>query len=53
MTQNADYVLKVAVWTDGMGTYQARCMSCDWKGAWWRKQERALKDAEAHTHGGK
>lgn len=49
--QPTDELILVAIWTDGMGTYQARCKQCPWKGAWWRKEARAVTDAEGHiTH---
>lgn len=42
-------IIQVAIWTDGMGTYQARCLGCAWKGEWWRREARAVKDAETHV----
>lgn len=36
------------VWTDGLGTYQARCTHCDWHGPWRRQETKAVADAEAH-----
>ena len=45
---NADSVL-VSVYTDGMGTYQARCLGCPWRGAWRRKNATAIEDAKGHT----
>lgn len=52
-------VTRVAVWTDGMGSHQARCLECDWKGPWRERraqgkttEERAIDDAQDHgaTH---
>lgn len=39
----------VSIYTDGMGTYQARCLGCAYRGAWWRTEKRAVKDAQDHT----
>lgn len=39
----------VAVWTDGMGTYRAACLGCDWKGPWRRKVEKTHEDAKDHS----
>lgn len=43
-------IIKVAIYTDGMGTYQARCMDCTWKASWRRKEAASVKDAKAHSH---
>jgi hypothetical protein len=42
--------LLVAIYADGMGTFQARCMSCPWRGTWRRTGARAVTDGKAHTH---
>lgn len=34
----------VAVYADGLGTFQARCMGCDWRGRWRRREETAVRD---------
>jgi hypothetical protein len=47
MTTN---VLSVAIYTDGMGTWQARCLSCPWRGSWRRSEDRAVDDAKGHKH---
>ena len=41
----------VIVYTDGMGTFQARCITddCAWRGRWVKSQERAVRHAEAHV----
>jgi hypothetical protein len=36
------------VWTDGMGTYQGRCVHCEWRGRWTRSQDGAATDASEH-----
>ncbi len=41
----------VSVYTDNMGTYQARCLSCDWRAAWRRSESKAVDDAKTHNHG--
>jgi hypothetical protein len=41
--------IMVALYTDGMGTHQARCMGCAWRGPWRRKEQRATDDAKGHT----
>jgi hypothetical protein len=38
------------VWTDGMGTYQGRCVHCEWRGRWTKSQDGAA--TEASEHGG-
>lgn len=43
-------VLLVAIWTDGMGTFQARCLSCPWHGDWRRNEALAVKQGKTHTH---
>lgn len=44
-------VAKAVIWTDGLGTFQARCLHCSWKGTWRRKEETAVKDGKRHpTH---
>ena len=45
---SANTAIKVAIWTDGMGTYQARCLDCSWKGKWHRKEPLAVEDAKKH-----
>ena len=41
----------VAVCSDGLGTYQARCLGCSWVGPWRRKQQAATASAKSHlTH---
>ena len=47
-----DGIIVVAVYTDGMGTFQARCMECAHRGPWRRRQARAADDAAEHggTH---
>ena len=41
--------IMVAIWTDGMGTHQARCMDCPWKGEWRRDQDKAVEIGRTHT----
>jgi hypothetical protein len=36
----------IAIVTDGMGTYQARCLGCQLRGPWRRKEGRAVADAK-------
>lgn len=33
------------VYTDGMGTYQARSLASEWRGPWRRSEKRAIEDA--------
>lgn len=40
----------VAIHTDGIGTFQPRCMDCDWTGEWFRKEEKAVEQAKKHMH---
>jgi hypothetical protein len=49
MTDPIQDVLYVAIYTDGMGTYQAQCMGCPWKGSWRRKEAKAVEDGKTHT----
>ena len=35
------------VYTDGMGTYQARSLASGWRGPWRRSEARAIEDARA------
>lgn len=44
-------VILVAIHTDGMGTYQARCMEpeCGWKGVWTRKEDTAVSHGKQHN----
>lgn len=41
----------IAIWTDGLGTYQAHCLTCGWIGPWRRKEATAVKDSEQHECG--
>lgn len=34
MTDTKQAQWNVAVFTDGMGAFQARCLHCSWKGPW-------------------
>ena len=43
-----DRAVVAAIWTDGMGTFQARCTQCKWRGGWWRTEATAVKEASAH-----
>jgi hypothetical protein len=38
----------VMVWTDGLGTYQARCANCKQRMAWRRKETKAIEDSKNH-----
>ena len=44
-----DRVITVEVYTDGMGTYQARCTDCAWRGRWYRTEAKAVEQARTHT----
>jgi len=45
-----DQYLYVAIYSDGMGTFQARCCDCTWRSAWRRKETSAVIDGKAHRH---
>lgn len=40
----------VAVYTDGMGTWQTRCLSCPWRSDWYRTKASAVLMGKAHRH---
>jgi hypothetical protein len=35
------------VYTDGLGTFQARSTTSDWRGPWRRSEKKAIEDARA------
>jgi hypothetical protein len=49
MTNN-DIETAVAIYTDGMGTWQARCLSCSWRSRWFATENTAVKHAKTHRH---
>jgi hypothetical protein len=53
MTTTSDEVdtIKVAIYTDGMGTWQARCLDCEWRSAWFAREATAVRHAKSHRHG--
>ena len=47
-TEEQAMAIYVAVCSDAMGTYQARCLGCSWVGPWRRKLEAATASAKSH-----
>lgn len=41
-------VIITEVWTDSLGTFQARCRECNWRGPWHRSEDLAAQDAKDH-----
>jgi hypothetical protein len=42
----SDDTIYTIVWTDGLGTYQARDLSGIWRGPWHRCEAKATQDAK-------
>jgi len=41
-------MITVAIYSDGLGTFQARCTDCSWRGRWYRSEDRAVAEAKTH-----
>jgi hypothetical protein len=49
MSTNDQETILVAIYTDGMGTFQAQCLGCSWRGPWRRKESSAVESGKSHT----